>query len=403
MALFAYTVVDKQGKEIQGTIEALNQQLAVQSLQGRGYLVASVRKKTSRGAGLQMRIRLSNKPPMRQLVVMTRQLATLFESQISALKVFTLMADSAENDILKEALTGVAQDIKAGTSVTQAMQKFPNVFSNFYIGMVRAGSESGTLSDAFLYLADYLERQYELTNKTRNALIYPSFVVATFIGVMILMLTVVIPRLGTIITESGQDVPVYTRFVLGLSNFFVSYGWVLLILLVGGIVALFSYLRNPSGRETMDRLKLKIPVFGQMFSKLYLARIADNLNTMLSAGIPVLRALEITADVVGNLRYQEIIQKSMADVKGGQPISTALDRHEEVPSIMVQMMRVGEETGSLGKILQTLARFYKREVDTAVDALIGLIEPALIILLAIGVGFLLTAVLMPIYNLSSAF
>lgn len=403
MALFSYTVVDKGGQQVTGTIEALNQGLAVQALQSRGYLVAEVREQNSRGSGIHMKIRLTNKPPMRQLVIMTRQLATLFESQISALKVFMLMSESTDNEILKEALAGVAADIKAGTAITQAMQKFPNVFSKFYIGMVRAGSESGTLSDTFIYLADYLERQYELTSKTKNALIYPSFVIATFVGVMIMMLTIVIPRLGEIILESGQDVPLYTQLVLGLSSFFVSYGWVMLFLLLVGAFALWRYLRNPSGRMMLDKVRLRVPILGPMFTKLYLARIADNLNTMLSSGIPVLRALEITAEVVGNKTFENIITQSTVDVKGGRTIASAFARHPEMPTIMVQMIRVGEETGSLGAILKTLARFYKREVDTAVDALIGLIEPVLIILLAIGVGFLLTAVLMPIYNLSSAF
>jgi len=168
-------------------------------------------------------------------------------------------------------------------------------------------------------------------------------------------------------------------------------------------VALWRYVQNPSGQAWIDGIKLHVPIFGKLFRKLYLARIADNLNTMLSAGIPVLRAIEITSGVVGSNQFERVLSAAMRDVKGGQLISSALSKHELIPPIMVQMMRVGEETGSLGNILKTLARFYKREVDAAVDALIGLIEPVLIILLAVGVGFLLTAVLMPIYNLSTAF
>lgn len=403
MALFRYTVIDQSGKQVTGQIEAMNDQLATQSLQSRGFVLVELKKITSQGTGLSRKIRLTNKPPMRQLVIMTRQLATLFESQVSALKVFSLLAESTENDILKETLQVVSEDIKAGTTITQAMQKHPNVFSDFYVGMVRAGNESGTLSDTFLYLADYLERQYELTSKTRNALIYPSFVIVTFLGVMILMLTVVIPQLGAIIVESGQEVPVYTRIVIGLSNFFVNFGWYVLVAAIAGAGGLWWYLRQAANMAKFDLLKLQLPIIGGMFKKLYLARMADNLNTMLSAGIPVLRALEITSGVIGNKAYQDIMLTAIQDVKGGQLISAALSRHEIIPTIMIQMMKVGEETGSLGGILSTLAKFYKREVDTAIDAMIGLIEPIMIILLAIGVGFLLTAVLMPIYNLASAF
>jgi type IV pilus assembly protein PilC len=403
MAQFRYTVIDKAGKQVSGQIDALDERLATQALQGRGFVVAGLQKITSRGSGLSRKIRFSNKPPMRQLVITTRQLATLFESQVSALKVFALLSESTENEILQEALAAISEEIKAGTTITQAMQKHPNVFSDFYVGMVRAGNESGTLSDTFVYLADYLERQYELTSKTKNALIYPAFVMVTFIGVMILMLTLVIPQLGSIILESGQEVPVYTKIVIAMSNFFVKFGWYLLVAVMAGAFAAWRYFANAANMARLDGLKLQIPIVGGMFKKLYLARMADNLNTMLSAGIPVLRALEITSGVIGNKVYEEVLRSSIRDVKGGQLISAALSRYEVIPQIMLQMMKVGEETGSLGAILKTLAKFYKREVDTAIDALIGLIEPVMIILLAIGVGFLLTAVLMPIYNLASAF
>ncbi len=403
MAQFRYTVIDQAGKQVTGQIEALDERLATQALQGRGFVVAGLQKMTSRGSGLSRKIRLSNKPPMRQLVITTRQLATLFESQVSALKVFALLSESTENEILQEALAAISEEIKAGTTITQAMQKHPNVFSDFYVGMVRAGNESGTLSETFIYLADYLERQYELTSKTKNALIYPAFVIVTFIGVMILMLTIVIPQLGSIILESGQEVPVYTKIVIAMSNFFVNFGWYLLVAVIAGGFGAWHYFRNAANLARLDGFKLQIPIVGGMFRKLYLARMADNLNTMLSAGIPVLRALEITAGVIGNKVYEDVLIASIRDVKGGQLISAALSRHEVIPQIMLQMMKVGEETGSLGVILKTLAKFYKREVDTAIDALIGLIEPVMIILLAIGVGFLLTAVLMPIYNLASAF
>ena len=403
MALFSYQVVDSKGQTVNGQIEALSETLAMQSLQARGYVVVALRKTSARGSGLKMKIRLTNRPPTRALVIMTRQLATLFESQISALKVIGLMSETTDNDILREAMAGISEEVKSGTSLTQAMQKYPNVFSDFYIGMVRAGSESGTLAETFVYLADYMERQYELVRKTRNALIYPAFVIFTFATVMILMLVMIIPRLGEIIVESGQPVPPYTQFVLALSSFFVNWGWLLLIFLVIAGISLVFYLRRPAGRAWFDEFKLKIPILKNLFNKLYLARIADNMNTMLSTGIPVLRSLEITAGVVGSRPFQKVIEQSMADVKGGQLISVSMSKHKLIPKVMVQMMRVGEETGSLGSILKTMARFYKREVDTAVDAMIGLIEPVLIVLLALGVGFLLTAVLMPIYNLSNAF
>jgi type IV pilus assembly protein PilC len=282
------------------------------------------------------------------------------------------------------------------------MEKHPNAFSNFYVAMVRAGEESGKLTETFKYLADYLERQYELVSKTKNALVYPAFVVVTFIAVIVLMLTVVIPQLSAVLLETGQQLPIYTQVVIALSNVFVHY-WPIMLVVVIILVAYFWYLASrASGQKTLDTWKLALPGFGNLYQKLYLSRIADNMNTMLSAGIPVLHALEITGAVVDNKVYEEVLKRAVDDVRGGQLISASFEKSKEIPAIMVQMVRVGEETGSLGQILSTLARFYKREVDNAVDTLIGLIEPIMIVGLGVGVGFLLTAILIPIYNIAGS-
>jgi type IV pilus assembly protein PilC len=282
------------------------------------------------------------------------------------------------------------------------MEKHPNVFSNFYTAMVRAGEESGKLTETFRYLADYLERQFELMSKTKNALVYPAFVVLTFIVVMILMLTTVIPKLSAILIETGQQLPIYTRVVIAVSDFFVRY-WPFILIALVVLASYFVYLsRREEGKRRIDGWKLTLPAFGDLYKKLYLSRIADNLNTMLSAGIPVLRALEITGAVVDNKVYEDILKQSVEDVRGGELISGSFEKQPQIPAIMVAMVKVGEETGSLGQILSTLAKFYKREVDNAVDTLIGLIEPVMIVGLGVGVGFLLTAVLVPIYNIASS-
>ena len=339
---------------------------------------------------------------MKDVVIMSRQLSALFEAQVSAFKAFTLMAENADNAMLRFALQTISQDIQGGISISEAMEKHPNAFSTFYIAMVRAGEESGKLTETFRYLADYLEREYELISKTKNALIYPAFVIVTFVVVVILMLTLVIPQLSTVLIETGQQLPIYTRAVIAVSNFFVNY-WIFILIFLLAFAGYFWYLAGrASGKKKLDAWKLHLPVFGGLYQKLYLSRIADNLNTMLSAGIPVLHALEITGDVVDNKIYQDILKQAVEDVKGGQQISASFEKNKEIPAIMVQMVKVGEETGSLGSILSTLARFYKREVDNAVDTLIGLIEPVMIVLLGVAVGFLLTSILIPIYNIASS-
>lgn len=399
--LFVYKVIDNKGSSQQGQIEAVSRDVAIQSLQRRGLIVVNVEKKDERGA-IKRAIPFFDKVPLKDVVIVSRQLSTLFEAQVSAVSAFDLMAESSSSATLHDALQGISQDIQGGLTISQSMQKYPEVFSDFYVNMVAAGEEAGKLTETFIYLADYLERQYELTSKTRNALVYPAFVVFTFFVVMGLMLTMVIPKLSVIIRESGQDIPFYTKIVMGLSDFFVNYGWILLVALVIAGAMLYFSTRKAAGRERIDALKLSIPHIGNLYQKLYLSRISDNIHTMLSAGIPVVRTLEITSSIVNNKIYEKILLQSIEGVKAGNPISRTFAQHPEMPPILVQMVKVGEETGQLATILETVSRFYKREVNSAVDTLIGMIEPVMIILLGIGVGFLLTSVLLPIYNLTGS-
>lgn len=399
--LFNYTVLTPEGSQSKGQIDAQSVDAAISSLQRRGFVVVTVTPEIQKNF-LQKKFSLFDRVPMKDVVIMSRQIAALFEAQVSAIKAFTLLSENADNKVLSFALSSIAQDVQGGITISAAMEKHGNVFSTFYISMVKAGEESGKLTDSFRYLADYLEREYELTSKTQNALIYPAFVITTFVIVMVLMLTMIIPRLSVILVETGQQLPIYTRAVIALSNFFVHYGIFILIIVVAIGLYLGRSSRTPAGKKRIDGWKITAPIVGPLFKKVYLSRIADNLDTMLSSSIPVLRALEITGEVVDNALYKEIMQQAVNDVKAGISISASFEKHEIIPPIMVQMVRVGEETGSLGSILKTLARFYKKEVDGAVDTLIGLIEPIMIVGLGVGVGFLLTSILLPIYNIASS-
>jgi len=396
--LFTYKALDAAGKEKKGSIDAVNKDLAISALQQRGLIIVSIKAEGEGKSFLQTT--LFEKIPVKDVVILSRQIATLFESQISALKTFTLLASNAENKLLGRRLTEVADDLQAGTSISDALAKHDDVFTDFYINMVRSGEESGKLTQTFTFLADYLERQFELTSKTKNALIYPAFIVFTFISVMVLMFVVVIPRLSEIIIESGQDIPFFTKIVIAISNFFVNFGLLLLIFVVLLGLYLWRLSRSTKGKSYLDGVKLNMPLFGNLYRKLYLSRIADNLDTMLSSEISIVRAIEVTSSVVGNKIYASILTDAAEDVKGGSSLSNALAKHEPIPGIMVQMVQVGEETGSLGSILKTLATFYQREVTDSIDTLVGLIEPVMIVLLGLGVGVLLTSVLVPIYNIA---
>jgi type IV pilus assembly protein PilC len=402
MAVYNYTALDKDGSQKNGTITAINTEVAINSLQRRGFIISDIHEAGAAG-GLNMNLSLFERVGMKDLVIVSRQFATLFGAQVSALRIFRLLSEENENPKLARVLADIAENLQAGNSISDSMSKHTEVFSSFYVSMIRAGEESGRLDQSFAFLADYLDRTYEITSKAKNALIYPAFIVFTFITVMILMLTMVIPKISGILLESGQDIPVYTKFVIGISDFFVHYGlWLFLALIVGGFV-MFKLNKTNVGKEQVDRFKLSIPYVGDLYKKLYLSRIADNLNTMLSSGIPMVKSLELTKDVVDNQLYLKAIEDTIEDVKGGLSLSDSFSKHPEFPGIIVQLIKVGEETGNLGEILGTLAKFYAREVSNAVDTLVGMIEPVMIVLLSVGVGFLLASVLIPIYNISSSF
>jgi len=396
--LFNYQSVTNTGEKKDGKIEAINVDLAIGALQRKGLIVVSIIESGEKKSFFNLT--LFENVPMKDIVIMSRQISILFEAQVSALKAFNLLAANTENKLLAKTLTIVADDIQAGNSISSSIDKYPLIFSDFYVNMIKAGEESGQLSQTFSYLADYLDRQYALTSKTKNALIYPAFVIGIFVIVMTLMFVFVIPKLGEIIKESGQDVPWHTTMVIGTSDILVHYGIYILILLAIGVFYLFHLTRTDSGKDYLDGAKLKLPIFKNIFIKLYLSRMADNLETMLSSGIPIIRAIEITSDVIGNRVYQNILREASEKVKSGSPLSEALSNYEEIPQLLPQMIKVGEETGSLGNILRTLGKFYNRGAQESVDTLVGLIEPLMIVILGLGVGTLLASVLMPIYNIA---
>ena len=397
--LFKYKAVDSEGVNKEGQIDAPSRDIAVSGLQRRGLLIISI-ENTEKSKSI-FSLSFFERVPMKDIVILSRQISTLFEAQISALKAFSMLAESSERPVLARKLTQVCDDLQAGFSISGALSKHPDVFSNFYINMVKAGEETGKLNQTFLHLAEYLDRQYALTSKTRNALIYPVFVIFTFIVVMGLMFVIVIPKLSAIILDSGQEVPFYTKIVIGTSNLFVNYGFLFVVFFILFGVWIWRLSRTERGKAYLDSTRLSIPVIGTLYKRLYLSRIADNMDTMITSGIPIIRAIDITSDVVGSLIYKNLLKEVANSVKSGVALSAAFEQHKkQIPVIMIQMVKVGEETGSLGAILKTLGDFYKREVDDAVDTLVGLIEPAMIVVLGLGVGILLVSILMPIYNLA---
>ncbi|MBI2627982.1 MAG: type II secretion system F family protein [Candidatus Niyogibacteria bacterium] len=401
--LFNYQARTPQGEIKSGNIDAASTEGALASLQRRNLIVISLESVEKSTPWYKRGITLFERVKMRDVVIISRQLSTLFEAKVPVVESLKVLVSETASPVLKKRLAAILEDIESGTSISEALGKYPEIFSKFYVNMVKSGEESGKLNEVFSYLADYLERSYDLTVKARNAFIYPAFVLTVFTVVMILMLVMVIPRLSTILTETGQSLPFYTKIIIAFSNFLRNFGILLLVFLAIGVIFLWRYLQTGAGKMAFSRFQLSIPIAGELYKKFYLARIADNLQTLLASGVPVVRALEITSDVVGNEVYAEILKETISMVKSGSPISEAFSRYEEVPLLISQSVKIGEETGKLDFILSTMARFYRREVDNAVDNIVSLIEPVMIVLLGLGVGVLVAAILVPIYNISTGF
>jgi len=402
MALYTYKAVDQDGNERQGSIDAVNMDIAIAGLQRRGLIISGI-DPVKDSSLLGKRISLFDRVTNADVVMLSRQITTLFEAQVSALRAFRLLAAESRTPALGEKLSMIANDLQSGSSIAAALAKHPEAFSAFYVNMVRAGEESGKLDETFSYLADYLDRSYEITQKARNALIYPAFIIGTFVVVMTLMMTLVVPRLADMLTEAGQSIPLYTRVIIAFSTFLSRYFILIFILFLAGVFFLYRLSRTERGKEMLSRARLETPAIGAIYQKIFLSRIADNLSTMLRSGIQILRGLEITGSVVGDPIYERVLTETATDVKGGMPLSDAFRKHPEIPGIVVAMVKIGEETGNMGNILETMARFYRREVNNAVDTLVSLIEPLMIVVLAVGVGILLASVLLPIYNIASSF
>lgn len=404
--LFNYVALDKSNEKKEGTVEAVTIDSAISAVQKRGYTLVSIdplEEEDGLKGLLNIKFSLFNSISNKDIVILSRQISTLFQARVSPLRIFRLLSAELENESLQKIMNQVVEDLQGGSSISRALASHPEAFSSFYVNLVRAGEESGSLEKTFGYLADYLDRSYEVISKAKSALIYPAFVISIFIAVMALMLTLVIPSIAKILTEAGQELPIYTRIVIGLSNFLVDYAGIILISIAAGGYALWRFEKTDVGKRAYDEFILSIPYLGDLQQKLLLTRICDNLSTMLSSGISMVQALEVTADVVDNTVYKEIVESSLIEVRGGRSFADSISEYPEIPGVLTQMVKVGEETGALAEILNTLANFYRREVNNAVDTLIGLIEPAMIVLLGLGVGVLLASVLLPIYNLTSAF
>ena len=404
MAKFTYLAKTKDGAVKQGIVTASSEDVALSALQSKDLIVISLKDSKSESV-FGKDLEIFNRVSSRELAIFTRILSVFLEVQIPLVEALSILRDqNKKNKYFNEILEQIVMDVQDGNLLSNSIEKHPKVFSTLYVSIVRAGEVSGGLQAGLLYMADYLEEQYDLNSKIKGALSYPIFVLVVFLVIGLGIAYYVLPQLVDVLESlgSGVELPWTTQIIILLSDIIQKFIWLILGVIILGIGGFYYFLKTEAGGKWADKWELKLPVFGQLLTKMYITRFAINLRTLLIAGVPIVTALDIGAKVVGNNIFEKIIQEAISNIKAGGQLSETLLKHKEFPFIASQIIAVGEKTGKINSVLETIARFYKKEVDNIVANLTTLIEPIMIVGLGIGVAIFVVSILMPIYNIAGA-
>lgn len=402
MTEFAYIGKDTHEKAISGTIEAESRDAAVANLIKRGVTVQTVKPAKAGGMNANIKLPGSGKIKTKTLVVFTRQFSTMVSAGVPMMRALTTLQEQAAQPTFKEVLGKVSADVQGGVSLSEAFAKHPKVFSSVYVNMVKAGESGGILDQIMNRLATQVEKDAHIKAKFKSAMVYPAVVVAVAIGAVGFLMVGVVPKLAGILEGAGGELPMMTQVVLGLSKFMTNQWYVLLI---GIVLAVFGFKRftaTPKGKYTWHKLLLRVPIFGNIILKVNVARFARTFSSLLTAGVTVIDALDVTSKSLTNLVIQKGLQDAIQGIKDGGNIADSLDKSKILPAIIIQMTAVGEETGKLGEVLDKVAEFYEDEVDQVTDSIASIIEPILIVGLGGIVGLIVMSVLGPIISIQGS-
>lgn len=396
---FNYQARDQKSETQVGVIEASSKDAALQLLAQHG-LVVTILEESGERPFYAKPLPFLERVKRKDVMLFSRHLAILFKSQVTLLEALHTLALQTRSRNFGEIIMKMSEDIEAGTSFSQALEKHPDAFSSYYISMVRSGETAGSLSTVLNSLAEHLEREYELQNKIKSALTYPAFIVIIGVSVLFLMVVFVVPNLTRTLSDLGGDLPFITKVVIGLVDILRSFWLLFLLLLTGGIFFLMRYIKTPEGKGNFDVFLLKVPGLNSFLRMMYLSRFAENLATLVAGGLAIVSALEITQEIVGNTYYKKIIGEAKQAVQKGARISDVLGRYPlEFPPVFTQMVLVGEQSGTLDTTLLNIVQFYQRELSNAVEGFLSILEPLLIVILGLLVGGLMAAILLPLYQL----
>lgn len=397
---FLYKAKDIQGQEHVGSIQSPDAHSAAAVIRKKGLIVISLSPKTP--PVNRFLDRLINRVSFSEVVILTRQLATMVSSGLVLSEAVDILEEQQTNKTLKKALDDISQDIKGGLTLAQALSKYPDIFPHLYVNLVKAGEASGKLDSVLLQMADGLEKQREFQAKIKGAMIYPAVVLTMMVVVIIIMMLFVIPKLVTLYQQSTIELPLPTKILIATSNLFVNFWWLGLIILIGGYIGIDRWKRTPEGDLFFGKLILKIPIVGTIVTNVTLTNFNRTFGLLTAAGIPLLDSIGIVSDLTDNPVFKNALKDSYSGVEKGLPFSSLLTANI-FPKIISQMVRVGEETGKVDEIFFKLADYFESESDHMVKNLTVAIEPIVLIILGIGVAFLVISIILPIYKLTTSF
>jgi type IV pilus assembly protein PilC len=383
------------GREIRSSLDAASEQAAIASLLGRNLLVVEIQEKVVRrgkagGSGV----------PLADLVVFTRQLATMIDAGLAMVQSLQALGDQTTNKVMRDVIKDITQRVESGDSFSQSLLKHPKVFNKLYVCMVDAGEKGGLLAEILARLATFLENTARLRKKVKSAMMYPTVVTFVAITITIFLLVKVVPVFGEIFSGFGAKLPAPTQFLIDVSNW-MQHNLIILILAAGMIIyGWLAYVKTKQGREFWDRTRIQLPIFGVIAHKICLARFTRTLASLIRSGVPILEVLGIVANTVGNVVMEKAIRVAMTDIEKGDGISNALAKHPVFPVMIIRMMTAGEQTGKIDSMLERIADFLDEEIETTLSGLTSLIEPLLIVFLGVVVGGIVIAMFLPIFKMS---
>jgi type IV pilus assembly protein PilC len=399
MAQFEYKVNTREGQTKMGVISAGNQDAAMRLLQSQGFMVVSLRPERSLGKSISLSTHIGEK----ELVIFSRQFALMIASGLPVTQALRILIDQTEHPRFRDVIRALVLDVEAGARLSDALGKFPGVFNTFFVSMVRSGEASGKLSEMLNRVAEQTEKDYNLAQAIKSALIYPAFVLVLLIIISFYVLGWVVPQLKAVFDEFRAELPLPTQILIAASNFVVNFWWLIIIMAVGAYLALSYYLRTDEGRYSWDYNKMRLPIMGSLVNKIVTTRLTRNLATLISGDIPIVDALHIASKVPQNLVLEIAVNEAAEEVKTGVPLSVALEKSagKNLPLMVTRMISVGETTGNIDAVLDKVADFYRADIDRTIAVLTTLLEPIIVVFIGIGVFVLIAAVLLPIYNLAS--